>query len=315
MTLNCNACYLQTVSFVDIKPVFSISQWANASLSLNWPKCCCKNVFIFLINGWTGCKVHVSLCFTFFSSSFRERRLVLCLLVTLPVKVSFSEARIFGVVYFYFSKHLIEMQCGVLSHWSCWVIPVISFYTQSFHCALVCVSEKCLRACMHLWLSFCVDMVLLWSCDRKRGGIWVLTSYFVLGLSSFVDRRGFARASLTAKKQAVPSPATTSTEVHRNLRVSCLYFPLLLIRSWSSPNSVGPVKHFTFVLRARKWGKEEDSKRVRDGERERAGKLRIEWARKRERRGGKDYSGKVREFKTGRGEMSYYTLQPVLPFQ
>lgn len=79
----------------------------------------------------------------------------------------------------------------------------------------------------------------------------------------------------------------------------------ILWSQWSILHSFWELENGVKRKKAKEW----------ETERERAGKLRIEWARKRERRGGKDYSGKVREFKTGRGEMSYYTLQPVLPFQ
>lgn len=41
-----------------------------------------------------------------------------------------------------------------------------------------------------------------------------------------MGRQGFARASQTAKKQAVPSPATASSDVHRNLCISVPLSPL-----------------------------------------------------------------------------------------
>lgn len=54
-----------------------------------------------------------------------------------------------------------------------------------------------------------------------------------------MDRQGFARASLTAKKRAVPSPATTSTE-HRSTQKSVCLIPLCPLSAGleSSLNSV-----------------------------------------------------------------------------
>lgn len=73
---------------------------------------------------------------------------------------------------------------------------------------------------------------------REEGGLGGLWSWW---LCSFAGRHGFAGATLTAKKQAVPSPATASTEVHRNPRVSSLCFPP---RSRPSQNCTKPSRHF-----------------------------------------------------------------------
>lgn len=65
---------------------------------------------------------------------------------------------------------------------------------------------------------FCVNVVLmLW--QEEKGHISPDLTLWSGLLCSLVDRRGFAWASLTAKKQAVPSPATTSTE-HRSTQKS-----------------------------------------------------------------------------------------------
>lgn len=147
-----------------------------------------------------------------------------CLPVTLCVKARFFWSKDIFCCVLLHSKHLLEVPFSIQSHWWYWVVSFILCYTQGLWLYFQC----CMCVCISLWfagLSFFSFWMCSWCCDRKWGGIWVLISHFGLGLQYFCGQTGFSRAVLTAKKQAVPSPATTSTK-HRSTQKSVALIPL-----------------------------------------------------------------------------------------
>lgn len=121
-----------------------------------------------------------------------------------------------------------------------------------------------------------------------------------------MDRQGFAWALLTAKKQAVPSPAAT----HRVQKYTEICASHPFVSSFLSCSGLTILK-FCEAIKAfycvkEKTVLEKYIERKVEGS-ECAGDEKEE----------KEYSSKVigREFKRGSSKMSYYTLQPVSPSQ
>lgn len=143
--------------------------------------------------------------------------------------------------------------------------------------------------------------------DRKRRE-WVV-GLWSWWLCSFAGRHGFAWAMLTAKKQVVPSPATASTEVHRSTQKSTLLIPLFPPSKQTISELCEAIEAFQRKrARGRKDCVKEERER-KDGKR--GGRLRGGLGREKETVFRQSDGGI--EFKTGRGKMSYYSLQPVPP--
>lgn len=158
-------------------------------------------------------------CFCLLHIKFQFKRLkamsLSTYLVTLSVKARFSEARIIGIVCFHIQsisdRNIIQYSESLVMLNN--LIHIILHLRLSFGarvCVCFWVVFVYVHASVHAWvgLLFCLFL------EEERGHLCVY-------------RQGFARASLTAKKQAVLSPATASTEIHRNLCVLFLWVPFL----------------------------------------------------------------------------------------
>lgn len=115
----------------------------------------------------------------------------------------------------------------VFSHQWYWMSLFVLCYIQGFQFVHVCVSLSVVSIYAHICL-ICWFVFVFWgriagALIRKLGTFesWSYT----FGLEYFYGQAGFCRASLTAKKQVVPSPATTSTQ-HRSTQKSVCLIPL-----------------------------------------------------------------------------------------